>query len=289
VLSTSELFPAGTPGIAARVIALRSGIQVRIAESGCNGDPAVVMLHGWGASLFTFHDAFARLTATGARVIAFDLRGHGLSGHPNARGSYSLEANLDDLDACLDALSLERAALVGHSLGGGIALHYALRRPDRVARLALINPVGVVPVRATWAMRLVPRWLLHRMGGRAIPRGLVELIMRYLAFGDASQITSRDVDEYWVPTQVPGFVMAIRAGIDEFDWAPLSSSTADSLSVPTLVIVGDRDRVIPHSDRGARRLHNARVVIVPGGHCVHEERPADVYRLLSDFFRERAP
>jgi pimeloyl-ACP methyl ester carboxylesterase len=265
------------------MVALSSGVRVRVAESGPADGSPVVLLHGWGASLYMFRHALALLPSSGFRTIAVDLRGYGLSDHPLARGAYSLDNYLRDVEALFAALQLERAALVGQSMGGAVALHYALRHPSRVTKLVLINPVGLVPIGWVSLMRFVPQMLMDRAGQRAIPRWLTRWILRHVAYSDAALVTPHDVDENWGPTQQPGFAHAVRACIGEFDWAPLDMSKVSSLSVPALVVLGTRDRVVRHAASAAARLHGARVLELDGGHCVHEEHPTEVYGAIAEF------
>src|SRR3954470_2496741 len=130
-LPPSELYPAHNAEITTRFVELSTGIRVRVAESGPSDGTPVLLLHGWGASIYMYRHALALLPPHGIRAIAVDSRGFGLSDHPRARGSYSLAAHVADLDALFDALRLRRAALVGQSMGGGLALRYAQRRPGR--------------------------------------------------------------------------------------------------------------------------------------------------------------
>ena len=89
-----------------RTVALRSGVRLRVAESGPSDGRPVVMLHGWGASLYMFRHAFERFLVPGIRAIAVDLRGYGLSDKPLADDSYSLKAFSADVDELLDELRL---------------------------------------------------------------------------------------------------------------------------------------------------------------------------------------
>src|SRR5678816_822169 len=132
------MFPAFAPHIAVRTVALKSGVRLRVAESGPSDGRPVVMLHGWGASLYMYRHALDRFPRAGIRGIAVDLRGYGLSDKPAADDSYSLNAYCADLDALLDELQLPTASLVGQSMGGGLALRYALAQPARVSTLTLI-------------------------------------------------------------------------------------------------------------------------------------------------------
>lgn len=282
-LSPDEIFPAGSKDITQRFVALASGVRVRIAESGPRDGAPVIMVPGWGGTVYMFRHAFDQLARRGMRAIAMDPRGFGLSDRPTAPGSYSLDAYLADLSSLLDALGLERAALVGQSMGGAIALHFALRFPERVTRLVLINPAGLVPLRFMPLLRMTPRFLLAALGRRAVPRWVVAIILERLAYGDPREVTERDVDEYWAPTQLPGYVSAGRTVLSEFDWRPLSDEQASRLTTPTMVMLGAADRLISNDERAARRLPGATVHCLAGGHCVHEEHPNDAYRLIAGF------
>jgi pimeloyl-ACP methyl ester carboxylesterase len=217
------------------------------------------------------------------RAIAVDLRGYGLSDRPRTRGAYSLAAYIADLDALFDVLGIRRAALIGQSMGGGLALRYAQRRPGRVTRLVLINPTGLVAIGWVWVVRVVPPLAMRLLGRRAVPRWLVEFILRRIAYGDPARVSERDVDEYWGPTQISGYVHAVRASISEFNWSPLTADEARELAVPTLVVLGTVDRVVRGAEGAARRLHGSTVYCVVGGHCVHEEHPGPVYDLVARF------
>ena len=284
-LSPAEVFPAGHPDISARDVRLSTGVSLRVLESGPPRGQPVVMFHGWGASAYMFRHALTLLPPRGLRAIAVDLRGFGLSDKPaeKVRGAYTLDAYCTDVDALLDALGLPTAALIGQSMGGGLVLRYALRRPARVSRLVLVNPVGLGPIDYLPILRLVPRTFFAIVGERLVPRFVVEFILRYVAYADPTQPTQGDVDEYWAPTQLPGFVSAARAAIGEFDWRPLSDGDAGSLTVPTVVILGTQDRLIRAAGSGAARLRGAAVHSVSGGHCVLEENPATVYQIAGDF------
>jgi pimeloyl-ACP methyl ester carboxylesterase len=279
------MYPAFAPHVAVRTILLRSGVRLRIAESGPTGGVPVVMLHGWGASLYMYRHALERLPVAGIRTIAIDLRGYGLSDKPLTDDSYSLTAYCADLDAVLDALELPAAALVGQSMGGGLALRYTLMRPERVSKLGLINPTGLVAVPFVALLRHSPPAIINAAGARLVPRWAIGAILRRLAYGDPAIVTDRDVDEYWAPTQLAGFVHAARAGLSEFDWSVVSDAETSRLAVPALVILGKQDRLVPNTTEAAARLRGSRIEWVPGGHCAHEEHPELVYDMIAGFVR----
>jgi pimeloyl-ACP methyl ester carboxylesterase len=264
---------------------MASGISLRVAESGAADASPIVMLHGWGASLYTFRHALSILPARGFRVIAVDMRGYGLSDHPRGADAFTLGAYMSDLISLLDTLALTNVVLAGHSMGGAVALHFALRHPNRVRALALVNPAGLVRIPIVWSARVTPRALVERVFDGRVPRWLVAQILRRLAFSNERFVSERDVDEYWAPTRIPGYVHAVRGAIDEFEWTPLTRDEASRMAVPAVVILGEHDRLIHDAADAAERLHKATVVRLSGGHCVHEERPEDVYGAVADFLR----
>jgi pimeloyl-ACP methyl ester carboxylesterase len=285
-LHPSELFPAGVDGIAAHTIRLRTGVSLRILESGDAGGIPLVMLHGWGASAYMYRHPLLS-PPPGFRIIAVDLRGFGLSDKPAGVDSYSLKAYTDDLDALFDELGLPSAALLGQSMGGGLALRYAMARPDRITKLILVNPTCLVSITGLRAVQLFSNVVLGGAGARP-PRWLVASILRYVAYGDPSLVTDRDIDEYWSATMLRGFVYAAAATLSHFEWGVVGDADASSLEMPSLVVLGERDRLIRNSVEAAMRLRGARVEQVPGGHCAHEEHPDVVYPMVASFVRETA-
>lgn len=285
-LAPDAMFPAGSSELGARFIRLATGVTIRVVSAGPESGQPVVMLHGWGASAYMFRHTLRDLGAAGFRAIAADLRGMGRSDKPRGDDAYSLNNYLADLDSLLSALRVERAALIGQSMGAGIALHFALREPSRVSHLALINPVGLVPIGALPFARLSPQWLLDALGPRAAPRWLIEFTLRQIAYGRSERVTEHDIDEYWSPIQLPGTVSAVRAALSQFEWRPLSDDELASLAVPAVVIVGDSDRLIHNTAGAVGKLRGAQLWQWEGGHCVHEEHPDEVDSRLVRFLRE---
>jgi len=286
-LSPDQLFPAHSSDIVQRFVDLPNGIRLRVAEAGPpDGDP-VVLLHGWGACLYMYRHALDALPRLGKRAIAVDLRGFGLSTRLRRRGAYSLDAYIGDLLALLDVLELARPVMIGQSMGGGLTLRFALQEQARVSRIVLINPSSLVPIRFLPIVRAMPQPLVAALGGRIVPRWAVEFTLRRIAYGNPALVSEQDVDEYWSPTQLPGYTAAARAALSDFDWRVVSEAEAKGLAVPTLVMLGASDRLIANTERAAKRLNGARVCTLEGGHCVHEENPAQAYRVIGDFLDAR--
>lgn len=282
-LPPDQLFPAHRTDIAQRFVDLPSGVRLRIAEAGPpDGDP-VLLIHGWGASLYMYRHALDALPRLGKRAIAVDLRGFGLSSRVPRRGAYSLDEYIGDLLALLDRLELSRPAIIGQSMGGGLTLRFALRHEARVSRIVLINPSSLVPIRFIPVIRTLPRAVAAALGGRIVPRWAISFTLRWVAYARASAVTTQDVDEYWSPTQLPGYTAAARGALGDFDWSVVSNGEAQRLAVPTLVMLGSQDRLIANTERAARRLKDAQICTLDGGHCVHEENPTAAYRVIGEF------
>lgn len=282
-LTPEEMYPAGVPAVATRIVALRSGMRVRVAESTTPGTKPLLMLPGWGASIYMYRHAFELLPQRGIRPIAVDLRGFGLSDKPEWPNAYTANAYLDDLLALLDALGLERVSLVGQSMGGGVALHMALRHADRLQDLVLINPVGLVRIQIATAMRLAPRGFAKWLGPALVPRWVAAAVLKYLAYGDPSLVTEHDIDEYWAPTQLRGYVHAARAALSEFGFAPMPGNELATVRTRTLVMLGQQDRLVRGARGAAAQIPGASVHELYGGHCVNEEHPGVAYGLMARF------
>jgi pimeloyl-ACP methyl ester carboxylesterase len=279
------MYPSGLPHITTRSITPRTGVRLRVLESGPPDGCPVVLIHGWGACVFTFRHTIEALVAANHRVVAFDLRGHGLSEKPAAPDDYRTDALLDDLVSVLDECSLDQPDLIGHSLGGGIALHFALRNPQRVRRLVLAAPVGLtsIPLRRI-ACLLTPRFTT-RFARALTPRFLTSFLIRG-AYGDPRQVTDYVIEQYWAPSQFPNYYRATRGLLHRFDWRVLESAELDRIRASTLVILGGADRLIRGAERGAREIPGAIIVNLQGaGHLGIEECPdifkAELLRFLS--------
>jgi pimeloyl-ACP methyl ester carboxylesterase len=285
-LDPTECYPAHATGVSARRITLRAGVHLRVVEAGEPGAPPVVLLPGWGCSAYLFRKNLPALAAAGAHAIVVELAGQGWSDHPDAAGVWTLEARSAQTLEALDALGLERVMLVGLSLGGGIAARVALRAPERVAKLALLDAVGLGPVGVAELTRLVPD-ALARMVEPFTGRWIFKGALRF-AYGRLATFSAHDVDEYYAPTRDPAFVRSLWRQLQETDWRLLTPEEMHRLAMPLVAMFGMRDIVIWPT--AVRRLVAAaphgRVVLVPeAGHALAEEAPDAVNRELVSLLR----
>src|SRR5205814_2309233 len=140
-LPPDHMYPARERGISARHITLAGGLKIRVVESGVESDEAVLLVHGWGACVYTFAEMLPALVAAGFRAIAFDLPGHGLSDKPRDESAYSTRALSDIVLEVATVLGVRNFTMVGHSMGGSLALDLSTRGERRVDRLVLVNSV----------------------------------------------------------------------------------------------------------------------------------------------------
>ncbi len=253
------------------------GRRLRVLDLGEGGTP-VVLIHGFGADLNTW--MFTQpVLAERRRTIAFDLPGHGGSDKALAGADPgAFAAVVGDL---FDALGLERACLVGHSLGGAVALAFARARPQRVAGLVLIAAAGLGPeidggfidgfvaAQRRREAQEVLRRLVH--DPQLVSRAMVEDVLRYKRL-DGVGPALEAIAAAWFP----GGRQAVA-----LDPA--------GLAMPVLLIWGREDRIVPaaHAEALAGRLP---VAILDGaGHLPHMEKSGEVNRLLARFLDGAPP
>jgi len=276
-LAPEMMWPAQDASSRARWVTLPDGEQVRIVESGDGEAPPVVLLHGWGCSAYAWRFMVPSIVAAGYRTVALDLRGHGLSDRPDDPAKYTRDAMVEHLTGTLDALGVHCAPIVAHSMGGAVAMGFALRAPERVPQLALFGAVGFGVVdRAAWT-QLLPPSLTGALLPTRIPRWAVKFALQH-SRGERGMSDEQEVDEYWAPTQFPSFLNAMRLLLHGFTWSPWTPTELAGIRQPLLLMFGDKDpvvrpqRVVPTL---ARCLPTALLEVAQGaGHVVPEERPA---------------
>jgi pimeloyl-ACP methyl ester carboxylesterase len=268
-----------------------NGVKVYYKVAG-EGRPAVVLLHGFAASLFSWREVIGPL-AESHTVVAFDRPGFGLTERPlpgewESQNPYGPEAQAGLTVALMDKLGIDRAVLVGNSAGGTVATLTALTYPERVQALVLVDPAiyhGGVQLPG------VVRWLLSTPQARRVGPLFVRSIRSWglefarSAWHDPSKITDEIWDGYTKPLQAENW----DRGLYEFSlasrWLGLDERL-DEIQVPVLVVTGDDDRIVPtkQSIRLAGELPNAELVVVPNcGHVPHEECPEFFLAAVNDF------
>lgn len=276
----------------------------RIAYRDEGEGPVVVLLHGMGASSYTWR-LVVPLLAAGHRVIAPDLLGHGESAKP--RGDYSLGAFAVGLRDLLDALKIRRATIVGHSLGGGVAMQFVHQHPQYCERLVLVNSGGLGPdVGAILRVLSVPgsEFVLPLVAGRPTAAA-VKWVRRLRAKRTADARGKADSDTDGIDELSPAyasladrharaaFLRTLRSVIDRRGQAVNGSIKLSSANdLPVLIIWGEQDRVIPvaHGHHTHATIPGSRLVVLPDlGHRTHLDAPEKVSGLIADFIAATSP
>jgi len=284
-----------------RVVSVRSrdGIRLHTEVFGPEDGYPIVLAHGITCALRVWKHQIKDLS-TDCRVIAFDHRGHGRSAVPARRRAYSLDHLAGDLDSVLEATLApgERAVIAGHSMGGIAITSWAERYPERVSQradaVALINTttgdllrhVKFLPVPPPLAdvRVLAAGTLLKTFGAAPLLRAVdrpSRLFVSQIAVGrDADPSVVEFIYELFTSTPPAGRGGWARTLVDALGPEHIG---LDNLTVPTLVIGSEKDRLLPmvSSRRIAKMAPNlAQFVELSGGHCAIVERPDEVNKHL---------
>ncbi len=277
-----------------------NGLRVHVKRAG-EGSPVLVLLHGFGASMFSWRKVMGPL-AEHSTVIAYDRPAFGLTDRPLSGewdpevwpgGSpYGPEAQVEILIEILDALGVERAVLVGNSMGGAVAALAAARRPERVQALVLVDAYldGSGPPHALQAL------MRSSIGRRVGPTMLSPMAvgigpaLRSLV-ADAATVTPEMVEGYARPLRLARAAEALweltLAGVIQMSEAELGQ-----IAVPTLVLRGEADRLVgaAAAQRAADLIPGATLRTIPGaGHVPQEEQPTLFIQAIEEFLRATSP
>ncbi|MGK2955235.1 MAG: alpha/beta fold hydrolase [Solirubrobacterales bacterium] len=259
--------------------------------------PPLVLIHGITSSSRTWKSVMPRL-AEKYTVIAPDLLGHGRSAKP--QGDYSLGAYASGMRDLLVALEIPKATIVGHSLGGGIALQYAYQFPDRVGRLVLVDTGGIdKEVNPVLRAATLPgaEFVLPFMFAAPLHEAGLKLRSALATIGLRPSADVQGVSEGFSSlTEADArraFLNTVRSVIDP---AGQKVSAKDRLylaaDIPSLIIWGDRDRIIPmtHGQIAHELMPHSQLEIFPGaGHFPFNDDPDRFIRVLNDFIANTEP
>ena len=272
-------------------VTLPDGRTVHLRDEGPRGAPAIVLLHGSNADLHTWQ-AWVDGLKSEYRVIRLDQRGHGLTG-PAPDGDYRTEAFATDIDAVADALGLQGFVLAGNSMGGAIAARYAMDRPERLTGLVLID-AGGAPVQrdggGNLAFTLARIPVVNQLAFAIMPRSIIEKSLKQ-SVARKDIVTPAMADRYWELARYPG---NRTATLDRFSlgWQTFTQQQVSAISVPTLVMWGEEDSLIPFAAANwyMERLPSATLVSYPGiGHLPMEEAPQHSLRDLRAWLSGLSP
>lgn len=259
--------------------------------------PPVVLIHGMVNSSRHWEDVAVKLAAS-HRVIAPDLIGHGDSATP--RGDYSLGAHAASIRDLLATIGVDRATIVGHSLGGGVAMQFFYQFPQRTERLALVSSGGlgheVSPLLRGAALPGASTLLRVATQPRLVA-ALAGSGRRLRAAGNSKGVYLEAVARALRPLQDAGsrraFLETLRAVIDVHGQRVGASDRLYLLGdMPTLIVWGERDRTIPieHGREAERAIPHCRFETLPrAAHFPHIEDPDGLATVLADFLATTSP
>ncbi|MEM9731084.1 MAG: alpha/beta fold hydrolase [Myxococcota bacterium] len=259
--------------------------------------PAVLLIHGIGDSADSWRDVIPEL-ARHHTVIAPDLLGHGDSDKP--RADYSLAAYANAMRDLLSVLDVHKVSVVGHSLGGGVAMQFAYQFPELCERLVLVSTGGVShEVNPVLRLASAPNAdfflpMLGLPGASLAGRTLFKLLaLLRTKIGDDAEPLLRVFETLPDASSRRAFARTLRAVVD---WRGQAITMLDrcylTRDIPTLLVWGARDGVIPVAH--AHRLHAAMPasrleVFTRAGHFPHQNEPARFSSLFRDFYGSTKP
>lgn len=269
-------------------IASVNGIRLYYEDTGAG--PPLVWVHGFACGIRSW-DPQVRELSPARRVIAYDVRGFGLSEAPQSAAAYSQPLSVADLAGLMDHLSIERAAVGGLSMGGNIALNFAIAHPQRVAALVIADTGAGSDEPQEWAAG-AERY------AQACERGGVEafadlacanpLFARYLAQGPDRE---RFIRSCLTTHRVRGIAHTAREVLSKRPTIYSLESRLRELRIPTLLIVGEHDApCVKVHEFMARTIPGARSVVLPRiGHLSNLEAPAEFNAHVGRFLDAALP
>ena len=259
--------------------------RVYVQKWGREG-PNIVLLHGFAASSYTFRK-LGPLLGEQYQVTAIDLNGFGFTERPSDPATYSLDGQLATLIKVLDRLEISRAAVVGHSYGGQVALHLAEKRPDRVGSMVLISPptnLNKVPLILRFGLARSALYPFLRLA-LSDPARFHKLFKR--GYHRQEVFTDEVSEEYRKRLLVEGLWNAYQgfgSNLVNGPDAPLGSD------LPILVIAGRHDQIIPLDglEGFVKQMPQARLKIFEdSGHSSPEEEPETLGLAIEGFLKGR--
>jgi pimeloyl-ACP methyl ester carboxylesterase len=268
-----------------------AGMNIHLRDEGLkSGKIPIVLIHGTSASLHTW-DGWVEELAKERRVIRFDIPGFGLTG-PDPSNNYRIEHYAEVVVAVLDELNIEQAVLAGNSLGGYISWATAVLYPERVSSLVLVDSSGYVfeAKSVPLAFKLTQNPVTSLLLKNVLPISLVEKSVKNV-YGNPELVSDELVERYYEISLREGNRAALKKRFEQTK-AGLLAEKIKSISVPTLILWGAKDRLIPpkFASRFKQDIANSEVHIFDElGHVPHEEDPQATVGVVVQFLGRSLP
>lgn len=229
-----------------RFIEVEPGLVLHVRDEGNRDGSVLLLLHGSNASLQTW-EPWTESLGEKYRVVTLDLPGHGLTG-PDPGRDYRYARYTQVVESAVRKLELERFAIGGNSMGGGVAWNYALAHPDKLTALILVSTSGMPDWQAKKApigFRIARMPVVRDIAELITPRRMIESSLD-TSIGKKAILDDAMVDRYWELLRFPG---NRRATLDRFsiehNSEPASEEKMARLTLPTLILWGEEDDLIP--------------------------------------------
>ena len=261
------------------------GTRIHMRDTGNPQGPAILFIHGFGASLHTWED-WSKELEKDFRVIRFDLTGSGLSG-PDQKLNYSDERSIQIIVGLLDTLKVQKINVVGNSIGGRIAWYFTAMHPERVDKMVLISPDGFKsPGMSYNKAPEIPRYL--SMINYIFPKFVFRENLEF-AYFNQSVLTDQLFDRYYELALYPGNRQAM---IDRMRQTVLKDPAPflKKIHCPVLILWGERDAMIPvqNAQDYVALMHQADLQVLQSiGHLPQEEDPLGSLPYLLEFLNTK--
>jgi pimeloyl-ACP methyl ester carboxylesterase len=258
-----------------------AGFRLHVRDTGPREAPALILLHGFGSSLHTF-EAWAVDLSKDYRVIRFDLPGSGLS-EPDPTGLYTDARSMEIMLALMDHLGVAKTSLIGNSIGGRLAWHFAAQHSERVNKLVLISPDGFASSGFVYGEKPeIPSSLsLMRY---VLPKALLRMNL-VPAYADPARLSDETVERYHALMLAPASRDALLGRMQQTILADPVPELR-KITSPVLLLWGAKDAMIPITNAAdyQRVLSNCTLVTLPTlGHVPFEEDPQTSLPPLREF------
>lgn len=279
-------------------VEIGGGVKVHLRDEGPRDAPAIILLHGSNADLHTW-DPWVDALKGKYRVIRFDQVGHGLTG-PDPKDDYSRDNYVADILEVADKLGLKTFVLGGNSMGGKHALAFAVKHPERLTGLVLVDAAGGPMLKlarkkdddsdsGNIGFKIARMPGVNLLVEQITPRALIAQSLEQ-SVSVKSVVTDQAIDRYWELLRYPG---NRRATLTRFSlpYDPLSQAEIKGVTVPTLILWGEEDRLIPLAAGQwlAKTMPDNTLVTYPKvGHLPHEEAVAATLADLEPWLAKHA-
>ena len=262
---------------ASRFAKLEPGLRVHYRDEGKQDGPVLVLIHGSNASLHTW-EQWVGILGKDYRIISLDLPGHGLTGN-NPAGVYDSASYVRVVDRLLTKLNVDKAVIGGNSMGGGVSWAYALKHPEKVEALLLVDASGQPYARSgktPLGFRLMRMPVIKEAARFIAPRSIFESSVK-TSMSVQSEIDDKLIDRYWELNRYPGNRNAtMQRFSNSKSMVPGTKERLSTIKVPVLILWGAEDNLIPVTAAKwfAEAMPQAKLIIYPNvGHIPMEEIP----------------